>query len=89
MQDVLQDLKFAVLRMVLGQGLRVAGVGLALGVGAAFFLTRFMGSLLYGIGATDAATFCCRAADARGGGNARMPVAGSPRHACGSDGGAA
>lgn len=46
-----------VLRMVLGQGLRVAGVGLALGVGAALFLTRFMGSLLYGIGATDATTF--------------------------------
>ncbi len=46
-----------VLRLVLGQGLSVAGVGLGLGVGAALFLTRFMGSLLYGIGATDVATF--------------------------------
>jgi putative ABC transport system permease protein len=46
-----------VLRLVLGQGLRLALLGLAIGVGLSFALTRFLKSALYGISATDALTF--------------------------------
>ncbi|MBI4875904.1 MAG: ABC transporter permease [Acidobacteria bacterium] len=47
----------SVLRMVLGQGLQVAGLGLAIGLGIALSVTRFAASLLYGISATDVVTF--------------------------------
>ncbi len=46
-----------VMKLVLGQGMRVASVGLVLGVAGAFFLTRFMATMLFGIGATDPITF--------------------------------
>ena len=46
-----------VLRLVLGQGVRLSAVGVALGLGAAFALTRLMSSLLFGVSPTDAATF--------------------------------
>jgi len=46
-----------VLRLVLGQGLRVAVVGLLFGVAAALLLTRFMAAMLFGIGTTDPVTF--------------------------------
>jgi putative ABC transport system permease protein len=46
-----------VLRMVMGQGLAMIAVGLALGCGGAFFLTRLIKSLLYGTTATDPETF--------------------------------
>ena len=42
-----------VLRMVLGQGLVLTGVGLAIGLGIALALGRFTASLLYGISGTD------------------------------------
>ncbi len=42
-----------VLRLVLGQGMRLAAVGLALGLALAFVLTRFLRGLLYGVTATD------------------------------------
>jgi predicted permease len=45
------------LRMVVGQGLRLAAVGVTIGLAAAFGVTRVMSSLLYGVRATDAATF--------------------------------
>ena len=46
-----------VLRLVLRQGMVLALVGIALGVGAAFALTRVIASQLYGVTATDPATF--------------------------------
>jgi putative ABC transport system permease protein len=42
---------------VLGYGVRLATVGLVLGVGAALFLTRFLSTLLYEVRPLDAATF--------------------------------
>jgi predicted permease len=42
-----------VFRGVVGQGLRVTAVGLVLGGLAAYFLTRFIESLLFGVEATD------------------------------------
>lgn len=46
-----------VLRIVLRQGLQLAGIGVALGIGAAFALTRVMSSLLFGVSATDPVIF--------------------------------
>jgi putative ABC transport system permease protein len=46
-----------VLKLVLGQGARLAGYGIAAGMVAAFALTRLMASMLYGVKATDAYTF--------------------------------
>jgi len=46
-----------VLRLVLGEGLFVIGVGLALGLMLAFAVTRLLAGFLYGVGATDALTF--------------------------------
>lgn len=45
-----------VLRMVLGHGLRLTGLGLAIGVALAFGVTRFMQKLLFGVSPTDALT---------------------------------
>ncbi|MGA8142320.1 MAG: ABC transporter permease [Candidatus Acidiferrales bacterium] len=46
-----------VFAMVLGQGARLAGLGIALGFAAAFGVTRLMASLLFGVQATDPITF--------------------------------
>jgi putative ABC transport system permease protein len=45
------------LRLVVGQGLLLAGIGVAIGLAASFGVTRVMSSLLYGVKATDLATF--------------------------------
>jgi putative ABC transport system permease protein len=50
------------LRLVVGQGLALAGIGVAIGLAASFGLTRLMSSLLYGVKATDIATFAAVAA---------------------------
>ena len=47
----------SIMRMVLGQGLKLTLVGMALGMAGSLAMTRFMVSLLYGVGATDALTF--------------------------------
>jgi putative ABC transport system permease protein len=46
-----------VLRMILGQGMLVIGIGVVIGLVASFALTRLMKSLLFGVGATDPLTF--------------------------------
>jgi len=46
-----------VLRLVVGQGMTVAGLGVGIGLGIALLATRVMASLLFGIGAKDPLTF--------------------------------
>jgi putative ABC transport system permease protein len=46
-----------VVKLVVGQGMLLSLVGVALGLGAAFALTRVMSSLLFEVSATDPATF--------------------------------
>ncbi|MGP8247531.1 MAG: ADOP family duplicated permease [Bryobacteraceae bacterium] len=46
-----------VVRMVIGQGAQLAAIGIAIGLGGAFVLTRLLKTMLFGIGVTDAATF--------------------------------
>ena len=46
-----------VLKMVLGQGMAVIGIGLVIGLAAAFALMRLMRSLLFGVGENDPLTF--------------------------------
>jgi putative ABC transport system permease protein len=47
----------SVLRLVVGQGIVLASVGVAIGVVASFFLTKFMATLLFGVSPTDPITF--------------------------------
>ena len=49
--------KYEVMRLVVGQGARLALLGVSLGLGGALLLTRLMSSLLYGVEATDPLTF--------------------------------
>ena len=46
-----------VLKMVIGQGMRLALAGVALGMGAALALTQLMKRLLFGVGAADPLTY--------------------------------
>ena len=46
-----------VLKLVMGQGMVLTIVGVVAGLAAAFWLTRLMSSLLFGVGATDFLTF--------------------------------
>jgi len=46
-----------ILRLVLGQGARLAALGIAIGLGASFGVTRWMRNLLYGVRPTDPLTF--------------------------------
>jgi putative ABC transport system permease protein len=49
-------------RLVLGHGARLVGTGLAVGLGAAFWLTRLIQGLLFGVAANDVTTFAAIAA---------------------------
>jgi len=51
-----------VLRWVLGEGARMALIGVGIGLVAALVLTRLMAGLLYGVSAMDPLTFAVVAA---------------------------
>ena len=44
-------------RIVIAQGLKLALIGIAVGLAAAFALTRLMSGFLFGVSATDGVTF--------------------------------
>ena len=46
-----------IIRLVMRQGMELAGIGIVVGLAAAAALTRVMASLLFGVSATDVATF--------------------------------
>ena len=46
-----------VLRLFMGQGMKLVLLGLVIGLGGAFALTRLMSSLLFGVSTTDTPTF--------------------------------
>ena len=47
----------AVLKLIVGQGLKLASIGVAIGLPAAFALTRWMEDLLFGVRPTDSWTY--------------------------------
>jgi putative ABC transport system permease protein len=49
--------KLDIFRMVVGHGMILSLIGVAIGVAASLILTRFLASLLYGVSSTDPATF--------------------------------
>jgi putative ABC transport system permease protein len=46
-----------VLRMILGEGMKISLLGVAIGLAAALGLTRLIAKLIYGVGASDPLTF--------------------------------
>jgi putative ABC transport system permease protein len=46
-----------VLRMVVGEGMRITLIGVGIGIAAAFGLTRLIAKLIFGVGAYDPLTF--------------------------------
>jgi putative ABC transport system permease protein len=46
-----------VLRLIIAEGVSMAAIGIALGIGGALLLTRLMSDLLYGVRPTDLVTF--------------------------------
>ncbi len=46
-----------VLKMVVRQGMTLAGIGMGIGLAGVYFLTQLITSMLFGIGATDPLTF--------------------------------
>ena len=47
----------AILRMILGQGMLLTAIGLAIGLAGATVLTRTLSGLIYGVGRLDPLTF--------------------------------
>jgi putative ABC transport system permease protein len=46
-----------IFRLIVGGGMRIVGIGLMIGLLAAFIFTRLLATLLYGVGPTDPITF--------------------------------
>jgi ABC-type antimicrobial peptide transport system permease subunit len=46
-----------ILRLVVGQGLTLVAIGVIVGLCGAFGISRLLGTMLFGISATDAVTF--------------------------------
>jgi putative ABC transport system permease protein len=46
-----------IVRLVIGDGLRLAGLGVIIGIAVALPLTRLLRALLFGVTATDPVTF--------------------------------
>ena len=46
-----------VLKLIVRQGMALTVIGVVIGLAGAFGLTRLLASLLFGVGATDPATF--------------------------------
>jgi ABC-type antimicrobial peptide transport system permease subunit len=65
-----------VLAIVISQGLRLVGIGIATGVVAGVALTHLMSSLLFGVSPTGPADIC------RGGPSANVRCAGCLLHSC-------
>jgi putative ABC transport system permease protein len=57
MTGLLNDIRHAVRGMVVKQGILLAGMGVAVGLVAAGAMSRVMGSLLFGVSATDPVTY--------------------------------
>ena len=73
------------MRMILGQGLRLSVLGTAIGLVGAAGLTRLLGSLLYGVGGRDPVTFAGVAMLALGTTAFACYLAGAARGGCGPD----
>ena len=52
----------SMVRLVVRDGMKLALIGLVLGLGAAYGLTQFLGKLLFGVRATDPTTYLMVAA---------------------------
>jgi len=52
----------AVLSLVLGEGMLLVLIGIVLGIPGALLATRLLGSVLFGVGASDPATYLSAAA---------------------------
>ena len=79
----------AIIRMIVGNGVSLARIGMGIGVAAAFLLTRFVANLLYGASASDPLTLFKRRCRADCDGNARSLHSSAPRGESRSHGGAA